>query len=199
MAPFTELHVFINSKPRRKKKGPALIESHGSSTLCMWTSVRSIFLSSIAVFLSVFPCYVTQFFSAPDPLPPKSFISSRFSSQCVLLSSFFSPSLVCKFYFCNCACTSVTDSMDMLKKKRDFSCWSHAKRFELPLKYGRCFLNALYSFCCKIIKKGKNEENSRTKFATSFCFLFYFEGRNVGVFSFDQHVSHQHFLLRKDD
>lgn len=156
MAPFTDLHVFINSKPRRRKKGPALIESYGSSTLCMWTSVRSIFLSSIAVFLSVFPCYVTQCFSAPDPYP------SRFHLLLVLLMCFvfllfLPPSLVCKFYFCNCACTSVTDSMDMFKKKRrDFSCWSHAKRFELPLKYGRCFLNALYSFCCKIIKKWKN-------------------------------------------
>lgn len=34
--PFTELHVFINSKPRRRKKtGPALFRSRGSSTLCM--------------------------------------------------------------------------------------------------------------------------------------------------------------------
>ena len=138
---------------------------------------------------------------SPLPAPAlKSFISSWFS-QCVFaFTSFFSPSLVCKFYFCNCACTSVTDSMDMLKKKkkRDFSCWSHAKRFELPLKYGRCFLNALYSFCCKIIKKGKNEENPRTNFATSFCFLFslFKEGRVVCSAA---SISHRHHLSRKDN
>lgn len=167
MAPFTELHVFINSKARREKKGPALIESYGSWTLCMWTSVRSIFLSSIAVFLSVFPCYVTQFFSASDPWP------SRFHFLSVLLMCFaflllFPPSLVCKSHFCNCACTSVTDSMDMFKKKKDFSCWSHAKHFELPLKYGRCFLNALYSFCCKIIKKEKIKKTGKRLLVSSF-------------------------------
>lgn len=32
-----KLHVFINSKQRKRKAGPALIESVGSSTLCMWT------------------------------------------------------------------------------------------------------------------------------------------------------------------
>lgn len=35
----------------------------------------------------------------------------------------------------------------------ELSCWNHAKCFELPLKYGKCFLNALYSFCCKLKKK----------------------------------------------
>lgn len=70
---------FHQFQTKKKKKGPALIESHGSSTLCMWTSDRSIFLSSIAVFLSVFPCYVTQFFSAPNLYTLKSLISSRFS------------------------------------------------------------------------------------------------------------------------
>ena len=46
----------------------------------------------------------------------------NFNSLSVLLLclaySLISPLfLVCKFYFCNCACTSVTDSMDMLKKE----------------------------------------------------------------------------------
>lgn len=40
--------------------------------------------------------------------------------------------------------------MDLLKKS---AAGNHAKCFELPLKYGKCFLNALYSFCCKLKMK----------------------------------------------
>lgn len=40
--------------------------------------------------------------------------------------------------------------MDLLKNS---AAGNHAKCFELPLKYGKCFLNALYSFCCKLKMK----------------------------------------------
>lgn len=40
--------------------------------------------------------------------------------------------------------------MDLLKNS---AAGNHAKCCELPLKYGKCFLNALYSFCCKLKMK----------------------------------------------
>lgn len=152
----------------------------------MWTSVRSIFLSSIAVFLSVFPCYVTQFFSASDPLP------SRFHLLSVLLMCFAFLLLFPLLSFVSLIFVIVHVQASLTQwiclKKKDFSCWSHAKHFELPLKYGRCFLNALYSFCCKIIKKEKIKKTGKRLLVSSF--------ETVGVFSAAQNRVR---LKNKDD
>lgn len=144
------LNCTFSSIPRREeKKGPALIESYGSWTLCMWTSVRSIFLSSIAVFLSVFPCYVTPFFSASDPWPSRFHLLSVLLMCFAFLLLFAFLSFVSLIFVIVHVQASLTQWICLKKKKKDFSCWSHAKHFEMPLKYGRCFLNALYSFSVK--------------------------------------------------
>lgn len=146
-----------------------MIESYGSWTLCMWTSVRSIFLSSIAVFLSVFPCYVTQFFSASDPWPSRFHLLSVLLMCFAFLLLFPLLSFVSLIFVIVHVQASLTQWICLKKKKKkDFSCWSHAKHFELPLKYGRCFLNALYSFCCKIIKKEKIKKTGKRLLVSSF-------------------------------
>lgn len=120
-----------------------------------------LFSSPIAVFLSVFSCYVAQFFLCSRP----SKLSSPLGSPNVFcFTPFFSPFLLFVSFISVIVHVqvSLTQWICLKRKKtvlkRDFSCWSHAKHFELPLKYGRCFLNALYSFCCKIIKKEKMEK-----------------------------------------
>lgn len=151
-APFTELHVFIKSKPRRRKKqtNPALVESHGSSTLCMWTSVRSIFpllFSCLSLCLSLLcdPIFLHSLTPPPHTHTLQMFISSRFSLMCFAFLLFITPFLFVSFIFvivhvqASLTWWKCKKTKQNNKKKKDFSCWSHAKCFELPLKYGSVF------------------------------------------------------------
>lgn len=136
---------FHQFQTEKKKKGPALIESHGSSTLCMWTSVRSIFLSSIAVFLSVFPCYVTQFFLRSQPLSLK--VSCPLGSPNVFCFPPFSPLLLfVSFIFVIVHVQASLTRWICLKKKKKkrFQLLKPCKTFWIALKiwkmFSECFI-----------------------------------------------------------